>query len=164
MIVTLSACATTPVTPPPVATFSMISTTGQPAGSIALVTSGAGYRLLGNVSGLPAGSHGIHIHAVGRCDGPAFTTAGGHLNPAMHEHGVLNPKGAHMGDLQNIAVIADGTGQIDLPLQGTRAQLDAGLFDADGTALVIHAAADDYRTDPTGNSGARIACGILVRT
>jgi Cu-Zn family superoxide dismutase len=163
-IALVSGCATAPIPPaPPVATFSMVSATGAPVGTVALVASGEGYRLTGMLNGMAAGSHGLHLHAVGRCDGPAFTTAGSHLNPGMHEHGNLNPKGAHLGDLPNLAVTANGEGQSDIALTGSRAELDPNLFDADGTALVVHATADDYRTDPTGNSGGRIACGVLRR-
>lgn len=163
LIAAASGCASVPAqAPSPVASVQLISAGGLPAGSAALIASGDGYRLVGELTGLPAGSHGFHLHAVGRCEAP-FSSAGAHLNPGMHEHGNLNPKGPHLGDLQNIAVTADGRGSIDLPLSGTRAELDPVLFDADGTALVVHAAADDYRSDPSGNSGARIACGILHR-
>jgi Cu-Zn family superoxide dismutase len=100
---------------------------------------------------------------VGSCEGPAFTSAGGHLNPGARQHGTLNPAGSHTGDLPNLTVTSNGTGTLSAELSGTKAELEAALFDADGTALVIHAAADDYKTDPTGNSGARIACGVLKR-
>lgn len=100
---------------------------------------------------------------TGRCEGPAFTSAGGHLNPGEKQHGTLNPAGSHTGDLPNLNIVSNGAGTLSVELSGTRAELEAALFDADGTALVIHATADDYKTDPTGNSGARIACGVLTR-
>jgi Cu-Zn family superoxide dismutase len=115
--------------------------------------------LIVEVHGLSPGKHGMHIHTVGKCEAPGFTTAGGHWNPAGKQHGGNNPMGAHMGDLPNLEVGADGTGKIGLDLpQGS----EAGLLDADGAALVVHAGEDDLMTDPSGNSGARIACGVFV--
>lgn len=112
--------------------------------------------------GLPAGVHAVHIHTVGTCTGPDFTSAGGHWNPGHKQHGHDNPAGAHMGDMPNMTVGADGTGALKAVVKG--GMLNGGdtpLFDADGGAVVIHAAADDYKTDPTGNAGARLACGVL---
>jgi Cu-Zn family superoxide dismutase len=110
----------------------------------------------------------MHLHQVGRCDQggtPTFASAGGHYNPAGRQHGTQNPEGPHAGDLPNVTVGADG--RLTLPDSGVVAVMNetarAGLLDPDGTALVIHAQADDYRTDPSGNSGARIACGVLTR-
>jgi Cu-Zn family superoxide dismutase len=108
--------------------------------------------------GLPAGVHAVHIHTTGTCTGPDFTSAGGHWNPGMKKHGHDNPEGAHMGDMPNMSVVADGTGSIKYTVEG--ATLGA-LLDADGAAIVIHATADDYKSDPAGNAGARLACGIV---
>ena len=108
--------------------------------------------------GLTAGVHAVHIHMAGTCTGPDFTSAGGHWNPSMKKHGHDNPDGAHMGDMPNMTVVADGTGMLKYTVAG--ATLDA-LLDADGAAIVIHAAADDYKSDPTGNAGARLACGVV---
>jgi len=111
---------------------------------------------------LPAGTHGIHFHDVGKCEGPAFTTAGGHYNPMGMEHGLQNPKGPHAGDNPNIVIPASGVGNVSFSTD--RVSLTPGtrtLLDADGTALVVHAGADDQVTNPSGNSGARIACGIV---
>lgn len=113
-------------------------------------------------AGLPPGQYGVHIHTVGRCDAPAFESAGPHWNPADRQHGRLNPQGPHLGDLDNLEVSAEGHGRLEFAipaavLRGTQ----AAIIDADGAALMIHAAPDDYRTDPSGNSGARIACGVL---
>ena len=152
---------------PPAATSRLASATlatgaGAAAGSAEIVTARAGNPVLRvKVSGLPAGSHGVHIHTTGKCEGPAFTTAGGHLNPAGHQHGKDNPAGSHLGDLPNIVVGEHGNGELALPLSVDAATLRAALFDADGAAIVVHAKADDYRTDPSGNSGERIACGVL---
>jgi Cu-Zn family superoxide dismutase len=112
-------------------------------------------------AGLPAGQYGVHLHAVGRCEGPAFTSAGPHWNPTGRQHGSLNPAGHHLGDLPNLEVDAQGAGRLEFTIAGAATSGAQGLFDADGTALVIHAGPDDYRTDPSGNSGARIACGVL---
>lgn len=114
-------------------------------------------------AGLQAGPYAVHLHSVGRCEPPAFATAGPHWNPTNRHHGRLNPDGAHLGDLPNLNVVANGDGHIDLTIAG--AALRAGehpLLDADGTAIVVHADPDDYRTDPSGNSGGRIACGVVA--
>ena len=111
---------------------------------------------------LPAGTHGIHFHDVGKCEGPAFTTASGHYNPMGMEHGLQNPKGPHAGDNPNIVIPAGGVGNVSFSTD--RVSLTPGtrtLLDADGTALVVHASADDQVTNPSGNSGARIACGVV---
>lgn len=109
--------------------------------------------------GLAAGTYGVHLHDVGRCEGPGFDSAGPHWNPTGRQHGAHNPQGRHLGDLPNLVVEADGGGRIEFAITGSST---AALADADGTALVIHAGVDDYRTDPSGNSGARIACGVLA--
>jgi Cu-Zn family superoxide dismutase len=119
-------------------------------------------QIAATFSKLPPGTHGIHIHTVGKCEAPDFATAGGHFNPASKQHGKDNPNGAHAGDLANFDVAADGTGKISYTVPGVTLA-DASLFHAGGTALVIHASADDYKTDPSGNSGARIACGVIQK-
>ena len=114
------------------------------------------------VEGLTPGNHGIHIHSVGLCEPPAFATAGPHFNPELKQHGLHNPEGPHLGDLPNLKVRKNGIGI--LHARTDRVSLLPGpksLFDADGSAVVIHAAEDDQVTDPTGNSGARIACGVI---
>ncbi len=114
------------------------------------------------VRGLPEGLHGIHIHAIGQCS-PTFAAAGGHHNPLGNTHGLDSPTGAHAGDLPNLVVNVAGNGHLDTT--SDRATLSAGtvsLFDADGSALIIHAGPDDQVTDPTGNSGGRIACGVIT--
>lgn len=132
---------------------------GREAGFVTLTLKGDDLTGAVNVTGVSPGPHGIHLHTVGKCDAPDFTTAGGHLNPESKQHGLENPMGAHQGDLPQLMVGADGSGHATFPARTT---LDT-LFDADGTAFVVHAAADDNRTDPTGNSGARILCGVLER-
>lgn len=112
--------------------------------------------------GLPAGTHAVHLHTTGNCSADDFTSAGGHLNPGDNEHGTLNPRGAHLGDLPNVTVDADGNGTMSTILRGTRSSVLQAVFDADGTAIVVHAGADDYRTDPAGDAGSRIACGVMA--
>ena len=108
--------------------------------------------------GLPPGRYGAHVHAVGRCEGPGFESAGPHWNPTARQHGRLNPAGRHLGDLPNLEIGANRVGRIEFTIPGATL---AGLLDRDGASVVIHAAPDDERTDPSGNSGARIACAVL---
>jgi Cu-Zn family superoxide dismutase len=147
------------------ATAVMRDGAGNAVGTLRLEQTRAGVRIAGDLSGLPAGTHGIHLHQVGRCEGPGFTTAGGHFNPAARHHGLDNPAGPHAGDLPNIVVPESGRASVQLV--DDRVTLDSasagGVFDSDGTALVIHAAADDQQSDPAGNSGARIVCGVVTR-
>ncbi|WP_231627002.1 superoxide dismutase family protein [Novosphingobium sp. AAP83] len=161
----LGACATVPPqsNANTLATAALANASGQSVGSVEIVQSGTTVMFRANVSGQASGEHGIHLHTTGRCEAPGFTTAGGHLNPTAHQHGSLNPAGPHVGDLPNIIVGPDGNGMIASQLTGTAADLLANLFDADGTAIVLHAGPDDYKTDPSGNSGGRIACGVLLR-
>lgn len=162
---TLSACTTLGEIPTArLASAALRQANGAPAGTAVIAR--AGDRVTINVAliGLPAGQHGMHLHMAGRCDAPDFTTAGGHLNPAARQHGHDNPAGSHLGDLPNVTITSNGTGVASAELGGTAAAIEASLFDSDGTAIVIHAAADDYRTDPAGNAGARIACGVLNRS
>lgn len=137
---------------------------GTSVGMATFTQESGGVRIQGQFKGLPPGQHGIHVHAVGKCDPPDFMTAGGHFNPMSKQHGLKNPQGAHVGDIENLTVGADGSGTINALLKD--ATLSAGpdsLFGPDGTALVIHANPDDDMTDPSGNSGGRIACGLIAR-
>jgi Cu-Zn family superoxide dismutase len=136
---------------------------GLPGGTAQLLDSGSQLTLSVAVAGMTQGTHGIHLHMVGKCDAPEFTTAGGHLNPGMKQHGTENPAGAHLGDLPNLIVGASGTGTVTTALRGSREEVLAEIFDPDGTAVVVHANPDDYKTDPSGNSGRRIACGVITR-
>jgi|SRR6516164_3263024 len=136
----------------------------QNIGTAKILPAKKGVKIEVNVSQLPPGKHGIHIHAVGKCEGPAFTTAGGHLNPDAKKHGKENPEGPHAGDLLNLEVKADGTAKATL--LDTMVTLGDGpnsVFHEGGTAIVIHEKEDDYKTDPAGNSGARIACGVIQK-
>jgi superoxide dismutase, Cu-Zn family len=154
----LAGCAAIdlPVQSPPVA---MVDQAGQAIGSVTASQTSGGITLAIRASGLPHGLHGIHVHSVGRCDGPKFESAGAHWNPAERHHGLNNPQGPHAGDLPNVTVSSNGVLGETLVLAHASF---ADLADADGSALVVHAAADDYVTDPSGNSGARIACAVLA--
>ena len=125
-----------------------------------------GVQISVKVTGLAAGDHGIHLHTVGKCEGPAFTTAGGHFNPTSAHHGMNNAADPHphLGDLPNLKVAADGKGSATILAKGVTLGDGANsLFHEGGTALVIHAKADDGKTDPAGNAGDRIACGTISR-
>ena len=140
------------------------NTNGLPAGTAVLIASGDSLTLNLAAATLPAGGHGLHLHMIGSCEIPTFSSAGGHLNPEGHLHGTANPAGSHLGDLPNLMINAQGAGALSIRLRGTRADLEAALFDSTGSAIVVHADPDDYKTDPSGNSGTRIACGVLERS
>jgi superoxide dismutase, Cu-Zn family len=133
---------------------------GRELGTLTLAPHMGGLMLSGRMQSLPPGTHGIHLHATGLCE-PPFESAGGHWNPTSRRHGTQNPEGPHLGDMPNLVVASDGSATVSIMTPGgTLGGADA-LLDGDGAAVVVHAAADDYRTDPSGNSGARIACGVV---
>lgn len=142
----------------PVSTVNLVSSSGAVLGTVRVFSEPTGVMLRIDAAGVPAGKHGVHVHAVGRCDPPGFTSAGAHWNPTTQKHGHRNPAGFHMGDLGNLGVGADG--KLVAGLLVPQATVDA-LRDADGAALVLHAKEDDEVTDPSGNSGDRIACAVL---
>jgi Cu-Zn family superoxide dismutase len=158
----LSGCSTVADLPAQrIGTATLTLANGQPAGTAEFVSVGNTVTLAVGVSGMAPGVHGIHVHTIGACKGPDFASAGGHLNPLAHHHGSLAPDGKHAGDLPNITIQPSGAGALRADLIGTPDGVRAWLFDADGAAVVVHADPDDYRTDPSGNSGARIACGVI---
>lgn len=135
---------------------------GKKVGTADFTSVDGGVHVSLKVKGVSPGPHGFHVHELGSCVAPDFSSAGGHFNPDEKKHGVANPGGAHVGDLDNVSVDVkgDGTGEFVV----FRASLDAapgGLLKKDGTALVLHADPDDLKTDPAGNSGKRIACGVI---
>ena len=136
---------------------------GLPAGTVQLMSNGQTVSVAVAAVGLPAGEHGFHLHTTGKCEAPDFKSAGGHLNPGNATHGSLSPGGKHLGDMPNLKAGANRTGSAEVELEGDARTVLADIFDADGTAVVIHAGPDDYRTDPAGDAGARIACGVLKR-
>jgi Cu-Zn family superoxide dismutase len=146
----------------PEATVELKTLRGETVGSAQLWETRDGVRLVAAVRNLPPGPHGIHLHAVGRCEAPDFNSAGGHFNPGNRQHGLQNPRGPHAGDLPDIQIGSDGNARLEHVSRAvTLGPGPTSLFDADGTAVVIHAGPDDQRSDPAGNSGGRIACGVL---
>ncbi|MEZ5709010.1 MAG: superoxide dismutase family protein [Blastomonas sp.] len=144
------------------ATAELLDPEGKPVGTATLTETPQGLSLMLSVSGQTPGEHGIHVHATGDCTAPDFASAGGHWNPAATKHGLANPEGPHMGDLPNLSVAEDGTGSMLVDMAGGKiASGDNALLDADGAAFVIHAGKDDQATDPSGDSGARVACGVF---
>ncbi len=145
------------------ATATLQDTAGNQVGSVTLTASAdSGVAIAAQVRGIAPGEHGIHIHMVGQCDAATgFESAGEHLNPTNRQHGLENPNGPHLGDMPVLTVGSDSTGSVSF----TNAQLRLGqggnLLDADGASVVVHAQTDDQRTDPSGNSGARVACGVV---
>jgi Cu-Zn family superoxide dismutase len=148
------------------ASATLVDAGGRNVGTVQLAERPAGVvAVTGTLHDLPPGSHGIHFHAVGQCDGAtSFASAGAHFNPGARKHGLDSPEGPHAGDLPMVVVAADGRAALDMSTDRvTLGEGPASLFDADGSALVLHADRDDQRTDPSGNSGARIACGVVTR-
>lgn len=136
---------------------------GKVMGMALFVQEAQGVRISVTVKGLSPGEHGIHIHAVGKCEPPDFLSAGPHFNPTNRKHGLNNPEGPHAGDLPNLVVGEDGSAVYEYVTD--RVTLTPGelsLFDEDGSALIIHAGPDDQITDPAGNSGARVLCGVIT--
>lgn len=147
----------------PSASATLLGGDGAARGTAKIVQTTDGLQVSVAAIGLTPGVHAAHVHTTGLCTGPDFTSAGGHWNPAGKQHGMENPAGSHIGDMPNMTVGADGTGTLTYTIKG--GMLSGGttpLLDADGAAVVVHALPDDYKSDPAGKAGDRIACGVLA--
>ena len=144
-------------------TIALSGADGRPVGTVTASEDANGVTIKIDASAIPVGTHGVHLHEKGMCEGPDFKSAGAHWNPAAKQHGRDNPMGAHLGDLANFEIGAAGTATTIFLVGGVSMNgAEYALADADGTSLVVHATADDYKTDPSGNSGDRIACAVLA--
>ena len=145
-----------------IATAPLKNAEGKEVGSANLTQTPHGVLINVSVKGLPPGEHAFHVHSVGKCE-PPFTSAGGHFNPGGKKHGMMSPEGQHAGDMPNLHI--PQSGELAIEVMNTHITLEKGkpnsVFDADGSAMVVHAGSDDYKTDPTGEAGGRIACGVI---
>lgn len=159
----LGGCVVLPIKVAEVVETDLLDAQGASKARATLKQQNGSVRVTVSAASMAPGVYAAHVHTTGRCDAPDFTTAGGHWNPTAKQHGRDNPAGAHLGDLPNLQIGANGRGSVSFVIE--KAGLNDGpnpMLDADGAAVMIHAAADDYRTDPSGSSGARIACGIVL--
>ncbi|HET9925816.1 MAG TPA: superoxide dismutase family protein [Methylomirabilota bacterium] len=160
----LAGCASVPTQKAPLSAEAVLKDKdGKQVGVATLIETPEGVRVALTGYRLPPGGHGLHVHAVGRCDPPDFASAGAHFNPTGKQHGRMNPAGPHAGDLPNLVAAASGEAGLDITTKAfTLSPGSSSLLGDKGTALVVHANPDDDKTDPTGNSGGRIACGVIT--
>ncbi|MEP2735038.1 MAG: superoxide dismutase family protein [Erythrobacter sp.] len=167
--ISLAACApetetqsdTAETLPTTLASASISDAAGANVGLASIIETGNALSLKVTLSGMPPGEKALHFHTTGACDAPDFKSAGGHLNPAEVSHGKLSDDGPHLGDFPNITIAEDGLAEISLPVAGTAQGAAKHILDADSTAIMIHAGPDDYKSDPAGAAGPRIACGVF---
>jgi Cu-Zn family superoxide dismutase len=154
----------TPLADAATASVSIKGADGAEHGTVTLTQTNAGVLLSAQLTGLPPGPHGFHFHETGKCE-PPFETAGGHYNPTSAKHGYLVENGPHVGDIPNLLVPDSGNASVEIlnPFVSLADNSGNTLFDADGSALVLHAGADDYQSQPSGKSGDRIACGVVEK-
>jgi Cu-Zn family superoxide dismutase len=136
---------------------------GKDVGSVVIWDQGGGVALELHLHDLTPGDHAIHFHQLPKCEGPDFKSAGGHFNPESKKHGFDNPEGHHAGDMRNFTVQADGKAHVRLTDKDVTLKDGPHSLLTNGAAVVVHAKADDYKTDPAGNSGDRIACGVITK-
>jgi len=144
------------------ATAQLVDKSGASKGQATARPMGDGVHVTAELANVAPGTYAVHVHSVGTCTPPDFTSAGPHWNPESKQHGKDNPAGPHKGDLPNVTIGSNGRGTVSQHISGaTLAGGSDAMLDADGAAIVLHAGADDYRTDPTGNAGGRMACGVF---
>jgi Cu-Zn family superoxide dismutase len=136
---------------------------GKEVGKVELTDTPSGVLMRLTLDGVPPGDHAFHVHAVGKCEPPDFKSAGPHFNPDETKHGLMNPEGPHSGDMPNLHVPDSGKLTVEVLNEMVTLDAEQALLDGDGSAIVVHASADDYTTDPAGNAGDRIACGVVAK-
>jgi superoxide dismutase, Cu-Zn family len=142
-------------------TATVQNASGREVGTLTLTDAAPGISVSGRLTGLPPGEHAIHLHQTGKCDPPKFEAAGDHWNPTNAAHGTKAPKGPHLGDLLNLTVGKDSSVTVQATSPGGTLRGETPLLDQDGASVVIHSGRDDYRSQPSGNSGDKIACGVV---
>jgi Cu-Zn family superoxide dismutase len=135
---------------------------GKEVGKVELTDTPSGVLMRLTLDDVPPGDHAFHVHGVGKCEPPDFKSAGPHFNPDETKHGLMNPEGPHSGDMPNLHVPDSGKLTVEVFNEMVTLDAEQALLDGDGSAIVVHAVADDYTTDPAGNAGDRIACGVVT--
>ncbi|MEW4449659.1 superoxide dismutase family protein [Qipengyuania sp. JC766] len=163
-VATLAGCTTLEDLPDDrIGSARIVLANGTPVGTAQIFAVGDEVRMTLAVTGLSAGERGFHVHETGTCTRPDFTSAGGHLNPQNNPHAGPNAARTHLGDLPNLTVGSSGSASTTVDLGTGKSRITDAIFDADGSAVVIHAQADDYTSQPSGDAGSRIACGVIQR-